>query len=635
MSFYETIMGKPLASSEETSQKVGPLAGIPMLGLDALSSAAYGPEAALTVLLAVGSVGLHVIVPITAIIIALLAIVYCSYRQTITAYPDGGGSYTVAKENLGSKLGLLAAAALMLDYILNVSVGIAAGVGALISMLPGLHPYILPLCLVILVLITVVNLRGIRESGTAFIFPTYLFVGTLTSVIILGIVKTVLSHGHPIAVEAPPALPAATMGLSLWLLLRCFANGCTAMTGVEAISNGITAFKAPAVRHAQITLTSVIGILSLLLAGIAFLCHAYGIGATDPDSSLYQSILSQLTAAVSGRGWFYYITMASVIAIVCLSANTSFADFPRLCRLLALDYYLPSSFAARGRRLAYSEGIIILAILSGALLIGFGGITDRLIPLFAIGAFGAFTLSQTGMVVHWFKQVTPAKERGKKLASLLLNALGALSTGLVLLVVMVTKFSEGAWIILVLIPALFWLFLGIRRHYLQVEQQTHCELPVDTHGSEPPIVVVAMRRWCTTTRNALQVAMQMSPEVIAAHINKDNEDQEKLQQSWIRYVEEPLKAQGKPVPGLICVVSPYRRFFDPLFQTIQQVEAEYPGRTIAVVIPELVGGRWYDYFLHNKLTTLLKAALLLHGDQRIVVVNVPWYLNRKPAQQPG
>src|ERR1019366_3086883 len=404
MSLYEKIMGPSLATRDEASQKVGPLAGIPMLGLDALSSAAYGPEAALTVLLSIGVLSLNYVVPVTAIIIALLAIVYFSYRQTITAYPDGGGSYTVAKENLGQKFGLMAASSLILDYILNVSVGIAAGVGALISVVPFLHPYILPLCLVILGIITLVNLHGIRESGTAFIVPTYLFVGTLGAVIVIGVVKTLLSQGHPVAVEVPPSIPMATMGASLWLLLRCFANGCTAMTGVEAISNGITAFKQPAVRNAQITLTSVIFILGLLLAGIAFLCRAYGIGATDPDSDSYQSILSQLTAAVAGRGIFYYITMGSVIAIVCLSANTSFADFPRLCRLLALDNFLPASFAARGRRLVYSEGIVILALMSCVLLVAFGGITDRLIPLFAIGAFGAFTLSQAGMVVHWWKQ---------------------------------------------------------------------------------------------------------------------------------------------------------------------------------------------------------------------------------------
>jgi amino acid transporter len=629
MSLYEKIMGPSLATRDEASQKVGPLAGIPMLGLDALSSAAYGPEAALTVLLSIGVLSLNYVVPVTAIIIALLAIVYFSYRQTITAYPDGGGSYTVAKENLGQKFGLMAASSLILDYILNVSVGIAAGVGALISVVPFLHPYILPLCLIILGIITLVNLHGIRESGTAFIVPTYLFVGTLGAVIVIGVVKTLLSQGHPVAVEVPPSIPMATMGASLWLLLRCFANGCTAMTGVEAISNGITAFKQPAVRNAQVTLTAVIFILGLLLAGIAFLCRAYVIGATDPDSAGYQSILSQLTAAVAGRGIFYYITMGSVIAIVCLSANTSFADFPRLCRLLALDNFLPASFAARGRRLVYSEGIVILALMSCVLLVAFGGITDRLIPLFAIGAFGAFTLSQAGMVVHWWKQPANNGEGGKHRASMVINAIGAVSTCVVLMIVMVTKFSEGAWIILLLIPSLFWLFVGIKRHYLYVAKKTICELSVDIENLQSPIVVVAMRQWSTTTRNALRFAMEMSGDVIAVHINADNQDEEHLRRKWLTCVEDPLKLKGQPAPRLICVESPYRRFFHPLFAMLKQVEAEYPGRTIAVVIPELVGGRWYDYFLHNRLTTALKAALLLNGDQRVAVVNVPWYLDRR------
>jgi amino acid transporter len=631
MSLYEKIMGPSLATNEEERQKVGPVAGIPMLGLDALSSAAYGPEAALTVLLVLGTLGLSYIVPITAIIILLLTIVYFSYRQTISAYPGGGGSYIVASENLGPHVGLMAAASLILDYILNVAVGIAAGVGALVSVVPFFHPYILPLCLVILGLITLVNLHGIRESGTAFIFPTYLFVGTLGITIVIGLVKTLLTHGHPVAVEIPPTVPLASMGASVWLLLRAFANGCTAMTGVEAISNGITAFNKPAVRNAQYTLTSVIFILGLLLAGIAFLCRAYGIAATDPGSPNYQSILSMLTAAVAGRGIFYYITLGSVIAIVCLSANTSFADFPRLCRLLALDNYLPDSFANRGRRLVYSEGIIILALMSCALLIVFGGVTDRLIPLFAIGAFGAFTLSQAGMVAHWKKQSKTEGVNLKHQASMVVNAIGAVSTGLVLIIVMVTKFSEGAWIILLLVPSLFWLFVGIKRHYENVAKQTACELPLDMEGLQSPVVIVVMRRWSTITRNALRFAMELSPEIITVHINTDNDGGETLKSKWALYVEKPLSLKGQPAPRLISVESPYRRFFRPLFDTLKQIEKDYPKRTIAVIVPELMGGGWYNYFLHNQLTTALKASLLMRGDQRVAVVNVPWYLtNRRP-----
>ncbi len=480
----------------------------------------------------------------------------------------------------------------------------------------------------ILGIITLVNLHGIRESGTAFIIPTYLFVGTLGATIIIGIVKTFSAHGHPVAIEVPPSVPLATMGASIWLLLRAFANGCTAMTGVEAISNGISAFNKPAVSNAQYTLTGVILILGLLLAGIAFLCRVYGIAATDPDGSNYQSILSMLTAAVAGRGIFYYVTMGSVIAIVCLSANTSFADFPRLCRLLALDNFLPYSFANRGRRLVYSAGIVILAIMSCALLVAFDGITDRLIPLFAIGAFSAFTLSQAGMVVHWWKQSASRDGRGKNRASMFINAVGAVSTGAVLIIVMVTKFSEGAWIIILLIPTLFWLFVGIKRHYVYVAKQTACELPLDIENMQPPVAVVVMRRWSTITRNALRFASELSQDVIAVHVNSDNDGGEHLKRKWHLCVEEPFKLKERPVPRLIIVESPYRRFFHPLFDMLELIETEYPGRTIAVVVPELVGGRWYDYFLHNQLATALKAALLLRGDQRVTVINVPWYLER-------
>ena len=403
MSLLDYLLGRRLATYEEGEQRVGVIAGIPMLGLDALGSAAYGPEAALTLLIPLGAAGVSYIGPISTLIIVLLMVVYFSYRQTIAAYPHGGGSYTVAKDNLGTTAGLFAAAALLLDYVLVVAVGISAGVGALVSALPDLQPHTLSLCLAILLLITIVNLRGVRESGLAFMAPTYLFIVSLLSVLAIGVVKTMLAQGHPVPVEAPAALPAATTAASLWVLMRAFASGCTAMTGVEAVSNGVTAFREPAVPHAQRTLTAIIGLLAVMLAGIAYLCHVYTIGATEPGQAGYQSILSQLVAAVVGRGVFYYITIGSVLSVLALSANTGFADFPRLCRVIAGDGFLPSGFAHRGRRLVYSQGIIVLAVLSAGLLIAFGGITDHLIPLFAIGAFLAFTLSQAGMVVHWWR----------------------------------------------------------------------------------------------------------------------------------------------------------------------------------------------------------------------------------------
>ena len=632
MTLYDRIMGPRLATADEAKQKVGPIAGIPMLGLDALSSAAYGPEAALAIMLGVGTLGSVYILPITVVIVALLLIVFISYRQTIPAYPNGGGSYTVARENLGVRFGLLAAASLMVDYILNVAVGIAAGVGALISAVPALHPYILPLCLAILVLITLVNLHGVRESGIAFVLPTYLFVAALGLVIVIGVAKSIMAGGHPSPVEIPAAVPVASTGVGVWLLLRAFANGCTAMTGVEAISNGIPAFREPAVGNAKRTLAAVVAILSALLVGIALLCRAYGIVADDPDAATYQSVLSKLTAAVTGRGAFYYVAMAGVIAVVCLSANTSFADFPRLGRLLALDNFLPYPFASRSRRLVYSTGVLVLAVMSGALLVAFGGVTDRLVPLFAIGAFSAFTLSQAGMVAHWLRLRRSLDKGDRDLsgtrAAMAINATGAVSTGLVLLVILVTKFVEGAWVVLLLIPALYLVFTRVQRHYAFVREQTDCTTPLAAANLQPPVVAVVMRRWSTITNNALHFALSISDDVVAIHINSDAEEGKHLAAKWSRFVEAPLRDGARAVPRLILVDSPFRLFLDPLFEGLTRLADEHPGRTVAVVMPELTGGRWSDYLLHNQRTTALKGALLLRGDPRIVVINVPWRLRR-------
>ena len=441
MSLINTLLGRPLASGEAGEQRISTASGVPTFGLDALSSAAYGPEAALTVLLPLGAAGLTFIFPITAAVVILLGIVYFSYRQTIAAYPNGGGSYTVARENLGTNAGLLAAAALMTDYVLNVAVGISAGVGALISAVPSLQPYTLTLCLVILVVLTLVNLRGIGEAGRLFMLPTCIFIVSLCAMVAWGVIATISAGGHPVPVFPPPHPARAAEGVSAWILLRAFASGCTAMTGVEAVSNGVQAFREPVVPAARRTLTAIIAILIVLLLGIAYLARVYHIGATEPGTPHYQSVLSQLIGAVAGRGIFYWVSIVSILLVLCLSANTSFADFPRLCHAVASDGYLPYSFTDRGRRLVYSEGIWLLAILSGILLAVFDGITDRLIPLFAVGAFLAFTLSQSGMVGHWWKR----RERGAR-ASMAVNALGAVATALTVVVVAVVKFVAGAWI---------------------------------------------------------------------------------------------------------------------------------------------------------------------------------------------
>src|SRR6202522_990614 len=430
MNILDVLVGKPIRTSDERAEQIGPIQGIPIFGLDALSSAAYGPEAALSLLIPLGLLGVRYIVFISAAIITLLVIVYFSYRQTIAAYPSGGGSYTVARFNLGAPASLLAAAALLADYILTAAVGISAGVGALVSAIPSLLPHTVSLCVGILIVITILNLRGVREAGTVFAIPTYLFVGTILITIVGGIVRVLLSGGHPTPAVALPAAPPVTAVVSYWLLLKVFASGCTALTGVEAVSNGVKAFKEPTVKNAQRTLTVIIFLLAVMLAGISYLVRVYGIAATDPGQPGYQSVLSMLTSAVFGKGIFYYLTMGSILVVLSLSANTAFAAFPRLCRAIALNNYLPRVFAYRGRRLVYTYGIVVLAVLCGGVLIFFGGVTDRLIPLYAVGAFLAFTLSQAGMVVHW------RKKRGAGwLKSALVNGLGATATRITTVVV--------------------------------------------------------------------------------------------------------------------------------------------------------------------------------------------------------
>lgn len=619
-SLLDIFVGKPLATSEERAEHIAPIAGIPVFGLDALSSAAYGPEAALTLLIPLGMAGIAHIIPISLAIILLLAIVFFSYRQTIDAYPHGGGSYTVASENLGALPGLFAAAALMVDYILNVAVGISAGVGALVSAVPTLQPHTLALCLLILAVLTLVNFRGTKDTGTVFLIPTYLFIGTLMIVIAVGAMKALAAHGHPIPITAPPLLPKATAAISLWLLLKVFASGCTAMTGVEAVSNGVAAFREPTQRNAKRTLTIIIVLLMAFLGGIAFLCKAYNIGATDPTGAGYQSVLSQLISAVFGRGLFYYITIASILAVLALSANTSFADFPRLTRAIAMQDYLPHVFKVRGRRLLYSHGIIALVAFSGGLLIIFGGVTDRLIPLFAIGAFLAFTLSQAGMVVHWYKQ----QGTGHRIR-MVVNAVGAIATGITLVIVLVAKFTEGAWITAILIPALIAVMVGVKKHYASVDRAVLFDDPMQVGNLNEPLIIVPLDRWTRITEKALRFAMKLSCEVQAVHVDAE-ECREEVEAIWAKNVVAPVSAVGKIVPQLVFIGSPYRFVLSPLVDHILQEESKHPERQIAVLIPELVVRHWWQTPLHNQRAQLLKLLLLLRGNQRIVVINIPWYL---------
>lgn len=621
MRTFDLLFGRALATSEERAEQIGPAAGLPIFGLDALSSAAYGPEAALTLLLPLGIAGVQHIVPVIMAIIILLVIVYFSYRQTIEAYPHGGGSYTVASENLGARPGLLAAAALMIDYILTAAVGISAGVGALISAVPSLHQHTLSICLGILLLLTLINLRGVRDTGIAFLIPTYLFLGTLLVVIIWGFVRIAVHGGHPVPVAAPPALPPATAALTTWLMLKVFASGCTAMTGVEAVSNGVMAFRTPTTKNAKTTLTIIIAFLIVLLAGIALLCRAYNIGATDPGSSAYQSVLSQLTAAVMGKGVFYYVTIGSILLVLSLSANTAFADFPRLTRSIAKQDYLPHVFILRGRRLLYSHGIFALVVFTAALLILFGGVTDRLIPLYAIGAFLAFTLSQAGMVVHWYR-------KGNSIGRMIVNGVGAVATGITLLVVLVAKFLEGAWVTAILIPALIVVMSLVRRHYEHTAQETAAPEPLSVAGLCPPRVILPVDKWNRVTEQGLRFALAMSPEVQVVHVDFGDEDRSNINQIWNELVLAPIKAAGLAEPQLVMIRSPYRFFAQPLVDHVLAEQKKHCDRQIAVVVPELVVQHWYENLLHNQRANLLKLILLVKGNEGIVVINIPWYLHK-------
>jgi len=622
MSLTDSIIGKPLATSDERGEHIGVAAGIPIFGLDALTSAAYGPEAAMTLLIPLGLAGVGYIVPVIGAILILLVIVFFSYRQTIAAYPHGGGSYTVASENLGDGAGLLAAAALMIDYILTAAVGISAGVTALTSAVPSLAPHTLAFCLVILAILAIVNMRGVKDTGAAFILPTFLFVGSLLVLIAVGVYKTILSGGHPLPVLAPPAaLPATVKYLGIWLLMKTFASGCAAMTGVEAVSNGVMAFGEPRAKKAQRTLTIIIGILIVLLFGIAYLARAYGITAMEPDARSYQSVLSILVSAVFGRGWFYFLTMGSVLAALSLSANTAFADFPRLARAIAIHDYLPHVFILRGRRLLYSHGIYALTGFTAVILILFGGVTDRLIPLYAIGAFLAFTLSQAGMVMHW-KKMEKHKGRGWHM---FVNGFGAVSTGITTVVVLLAKFRAGAWVTALLVPVLIVIMMVVKRHYSRVKREMSDMTPLNLVNLQEPIVVIPMARWDRITEKAMRFGLLLSKEIKVVHIHSDDEEGS-LDEIWDDHVMGPIKTAGLQEPELVTIPSSYRFIITPLMDYILNLERTNPGRKVAVLLPELVVRHWWENALHNQRVQLLKLLLLLKGNQRIVVVNIPWYL---------
>ncbi len=464
------------------------------------------------------------------------------------------------------------------------------------------------------------NLRGVRETGVVFMIPTYLFVLTLGGAVLWGLFRTLGAGGHPSPVIAPPKMAAAAGTATLWLLVKAFSSGCTAMTGVEAVSNGVTSFREPVSKTANLTLTVIIAILGGLLAGIAYLCRAFQIGATEPGGSHYESVLSQLIGAIAGKGAFYYVTIGSVLLVLILSANTAFAGFPRLAKVVAQNGYLPNFFRLRGRRLVYSQGVYLLALLSGVLLVIFGGVTDRLIPLFAIGALLSFTMSQAGMVLHWRKK-GGASSKG----SMALNFLGAAATGVTAVIVLVAKFTEGAWVTLILIPALILMMLAIKRHYTQVRREI--QKTIASAKLSPivaPLVVIPLEQWNRIAEKAIRFGMTMSKDVQALHVQC--EDTEDLRAKWEEFVAGPAKVAGLQAPELVTLSSPYRFVMQPIVDHVVELERTNPGRQVAVLVPELVEKHWWHQLLHNQRSEMLRALLLWHGDKSIVVVTIPWFL---------
>jgi amino acid transporter len=637
----DLLLGRRLANRESEERKIGALEGVPAMGLDAIGSSAYGPEAAMAVLAVAGAASAGWIGWVMAPVIALLLLLFASYWQTIRAYPGNGGAYAVTRANLGANASLLAAAALMIDYVLNVAVGISAGVGALVSALPSLHPYTLALCLGILVLITIANLRGTHDAGRLFALPTYLYIGSFAMVLGLGLSRSLGAGGAATPLVAPAPPPAATGAIGAWLLLRAFASGCTAMTGIEAVSNGMGAFREPRVAVGHRTLATIVIVLASFLAATAWLAQGYGIAAMDQTQAGYRSVLAQLTGAVVGEGVLYYVTMGALLCVLALSANTSFVAFPRLCRLLAGDGYLPRPFAHAGRRLVFSVGIGYLAACAALLLVVFGGITDRLIPLFAIGAFATFTLSQAGMVMHWRRMLREraADERGGMVRlHLLTNAAGMAASAIATVIMAVAKFREGAWITLLVIPAGIVLLKTIRGYYDELDRNVRDPRPLDLSQLQPPVVLVVTEEWNRLTDNALGLAMSISPDIVALHLTQlagpDCEEKwSELRAQWRRDVEAPARAAGRATPQLHVLTAQYRTIHAPVLALVQELECSHPGRRIAVLVPELVQQRWYQPLMHSRRTRHLRAMLLKHGGPRLTVISSPWHLD-PPAPPP-
>jgi amino acid transporter len=599
------LVGSPISTAHAEHERLSRLTGLAVLSSDALSSVAYATEEILRVLMVGGAAALTLSTPVSLVIAILLLTVVFSYRQTIFAYPSGGGAYLVAKDNLGETPALIAASSLLIDYTLTVAVSIAAGVAAVTSAVPTLHVSRVELSLIFMVLLAVGNLRGIRESGRIFSVPTYFFIGGMLLLLGVGAWRWTTGAIVPFEGHAAEALPVNTLG---WFaILTAFANGCTAMTGVEAVSNGVPAFRKPESRNAAATLVVMAVLAVTMFVGITLLAHAYVIVPNDSET-----VVSQIARAVfGGRGWMYYMIQAGTMLILVLAANTAYADFPRLASIVSRDRYLPRQFMNQGDRLAFSNGIVVLSVCAGLLLVVFGGDTHALIPLYMIGVFVSFTLSQFGMVVHWRR----LRESGWR-TSAVINGFGAIVTAIVLVIVASTKAAEGAWIILLLIPALVVMFRVTRQHYDHVASQ----LSVRDFAPLPKlrnIVLLPVSGVHRAVLQALHYAHTLSDDVRALYVSTDAQSLALVRKDWEKW--------GEGVQ-LVVLDSPYRSVMQPLLNYITELEASEPDAYVTIVLAEFVPARWWQHLLHNQRALLLKGALLFRPNT--VVTNVPFHLAR-------
>jgi len=599
------MVGTPIPTSLAKHERLSRVTGLAVFASDALSSVAYATEAILLILILAGTAGLHLSLPIGLGIAALVAIVVTSYRQAILAYPQGGGAYVVTRENLGRYPSLVAGAALLIDYVLTVAVSVAAGIAAITSALPALYPYRVGLCVAGVVLVGLANLRGIRESGRLFAAPTYLFIGAYLLMIGTGLARW-LWTGGPGAL--PPAGPEVFPGgeqLTLFLVLRAFASGCAALTGIEAVSDGVPAFRAPEAENARAVLAVLGVILVVLFLGITFLVTTLGLVPLETET-----INSQLAHRVFGDSPPYYLVQGVTTLILVMAANTSFADFPRLAFFLARDRFLPRQLANRGDRLAYSNGIIILGLLSILLLMVFGGDTHALIPLYAVGVFLSFTLKQASMVRYWVRRRGPGWLGGTSV-----QGVGATATGVVVLVIAVTKFTHGAWLVIALIPCLVLVFLAIHRHYEDVALQ----LSVDGLEPEPaaaaPIVLVLIGDVHRGVLAALRYARALSPAARAVYVEVDHDHTRRMEEKWAKW------GSGTP---LVVLRSPYRSVVGALLEYLDHLQQQAPGQLVTIILPEFVPARFWQHLLHNQTALMIKGALLFR--QGVIVTNVPYHL---------